>query len=106
VTDKRSLNNVLTNTLLHCVCVCVASEHQGREYVMLGDKEVDYDRDFRLYLNTKLSNPKYSPNVYGKSMVINYMVTLKVVFLYTCNVTSVIIAVIVIILTNKKTTKI
>jgi len=45
---------------------------------MLGDKEVDYDRNFRLYLNSKLSNPKYSPNIYGKSMVINYMVTLKV----------------------------
>ena len=45
---------------------------------MIGDKEVDYDSNFHLYLNTKLSNPKYSPNVYGKSMVINYTVTLKV----------------------------
>ena len=51
---------------------------QGREFVILGDKEVDYDPSFRLYLNTKLSNPKYSPNVFGKSMVINYTVTLKV----------------------------
>jgi len=51
---------------------------QGREFVILGDKEVDYDASFRLYLNTKLSNPKYSPNVFGKSMVINYTVTLKV----------------------------
>ncbi|XP_064619187.1 dynein axonemal heavy chain 10-like isoform X2 [Lineus longissimus] len=50
---------------------------QGREFVMLGDKEVDYDPNFRLYLNTKLSNPKYTPNVFGKSMVINYQVTLK-----------------------------
>jgi len=47
--------------------------------VLLGDKEVDYDRNFRLYLITKLSNPKFSPNVYGKSMVINYNVTLKVI---------------------------
>ena len=44
---------------------------------MLGDKEVDYDPNFRLYLNTKLANPKYTPNVFGKSMVINYTVTLK-----------------------------
>ena len=51
---------------------------QGREFVVLGDKEVDYDPNFRLYLNTKLANPKYSPNVFGKSMVINYTVTLKV----------------------------
>ncbi|XP_069475795.1 dynein axonemal heavy chain 10 [Ambystoma mexicanum] len=50
---------------------------QGRQFIILGDKEVDYDPNFRLYLNTKLSNPKYSPSVFGKSMVINYTVTLK-----------------------------
>ena len=38
----------------------------GREVVLLGDKEIDYDPNFRLYLNTKLANPKYPPNVYGK----------------------------------------
>ncbi|OXB64089.1 hypothetical protein ASZ78_002019 [Callipepla squamata] len=50
---------------------------QGRRFVVLGDKEVDYDSNFRLYLNTKLANPKYSPSVFGKAMVINYTVTLK-----------------------------
>ncbi|XP_010134250.1 PREDICTED: dynein heavy chain 10, axonemal, partial [Buceros rhinoceros silvestris] len=50
---------------------------QGRTFVVLGDKEIDYDSNFRLYLNTKLSNPKYSPSVFGKAMVINYTVTLK-----------------------------
>ncbi|NXF29028.1 DYH10 protein, partial [Nyctibius bracteatus] len=50
---------------------------QGRKFIVLGDKEVDYDGNFRLYLNTKLSNPKYSPSVFGKAMVINYTVTLK-----------------------------
>ncbi|CAH1801914.1 unnamed protein product [Owenia fusiformis] len=49
----------------------------GREFIMLGDKEVDYDPNFRLYLNTKLSNPKYTPAHFGKCMVINYTVTLK-----------------------------
>ncbi|XP_065190514.1 dynein axonemal heavy chain 10-like [Sycon ciliatum] len=48
-----------------------------RRYIMLGDKEVDYDPNFKLYLNTKLANPKYTPAVFGKSMVINYTVTLK-----------------------------
>ena len=46
--------------------------------VVLGDKELEYDKNFRLYLNTKLSNPKYGPNIFGKAMVINYTVTLKV----------------------------
>ena len=50
--------------------------------MVLGDREVDYDSNFRLYLNSKLSNPTYMPNVYGKSMVINYTVTLKVQYLY------------------------
>uniref|UniRef100_A0A8C9TU55 Dynein axonemal heavy chain 10 n=1 Tax=Scleropages formosus TaxID=113540 RepID=A0A8C9TU55_SCLFO len=50
---------------------------QGRQIIVLGDKEVDYDPNFKLYLNTKLANPKYSPSVFGKAMVINYTVTLK-----------------------------
>lgn len=45
---------------------------QGRIFIVLGDKEVDYDNNFKLYLNTKLANPKYSPSVFGKAMVINY----------------------------------
>ncbi|XP_012943739.1 dynein heavy chain 10, axonemal [Aplysia californica] len=49
---------------------------QGREVVLLGDKEVDYDKNFRLYLNTKIANPKLGPEVFGKAMVINYTVTL------------------------------
>ena len=31
----------------------------------------------RLYLNTKLSNPKYTPAVFGRTSIINYTVTLK-----------------------------
>ncbi|XP_036382121.1 dynein heavy chain 10, axonemal [Megalops cyprinoides] len=50
---------------------------EGRQVIVLGDKEVDYDPNFKLYLNTKLANPKYSPSVFGKAMVINYTVTLK-----------------------------
>lgn len=45
---------------------------EGRHVIMLGDKEVDYDPNFRLYLNTKLANPKYTPTVFGKATVINY----------------------------------
>lgn len=45
---------------------------QGRQFIFLGDKEVDFDPNFKLYLNTKLANPKYSPSVFGKAMVINY----------------------------------
>ncbi|XP_057295129.1 dynein axonemal heavy chain 10-like [Hydractinia symbiolongicarpus] len=49
----------------------------GQQSVLLGDKEVDYDPSFRLYLNTKLANPKFTPSHFGKCMVVNYTVTLK-----------------------------
>ena len=32
---------------------------------------------YRLYLNTKLANPKYTPAIFGRTMIINYTVTLK-----------------------------
>lgn len=47
----------------------------GRTYVILGDKEVDLDPKFRLYLTTKLANPTFNPSVYAKAVVINYAVT-------------------------------
>ena len=45
--------------------------------VRLGDKDVDYDPNFRLYLTSKLANPKYTPAIFSRAMVINYTVTLK-----------------------------
>ncbi|KAF3425259.1 hypothetical protein E2986_13407 [Frieseomelitta varia] len=48
----------------------------GRIFVLLGDKEVDYDPRFRMYLTTKMSNPIFDAAVYSKATVINYMVTL------------------------------
>ncbi|XP_068610937.1 dynein axonemal heavy chain 10 [Brachionichthys hirsutus] len=50
---------------------------EGRQTIQLGDKELSYDPNFKLYLNTKLANPKYSPSVFGKAIVINYTVTVK-----------------------------
>ncbi|KAH8295402.1 hypothetical protein KR018_010894 [Drosophila ironensis] len=47
----------------------------GRKFVLLGDKEVDWDPGFRVYLTTKFSNPKFDPAVYAKALVINYTVT-------------------------------
>ncbi|XP_050527907.1 dynein axonemal heavy chain 10 [Daktulosphaira vitifoliae] len=47
----------------------------GRKFVVLGDKEVDFDPKFCLYLTTKLANPSFNPSVYTKSTVINCSVT-------------------------------
>lgn len=48
-----------------------------RKVVRLGDKEVEWDDNFRLYMTSKLANPHYTPEVAGKTMIINYGVTLQ-----------------------------
>lgn len=48
----------------------------GIKLIKLGDNEFEYNDDFRLYFTTKLANPKYTPEIMGKTMVINYTVTL------------------------------
>eukprot|EP00741_Cyanophora_paradoxa_P015322 tig00000194_g14791.t1 len=47
----------------------------NRKFIRLGDKEVDWDDNFRLYMCTKLSNPSYTPEVFGKTSIINFGVT-------------------------------
>ncbi|TPX31992.1 hypothetical protein SmJEL517_g04802 [Synchytrium microbalum] len=49
----------------------------SRKFIVLGDKEVDFDPNFRLYLVSRLANPVYTPKVFGSAMVINYNVTFK-----------------------------
>jgi alpha-L-fucosidase len=52
------------------------AKEAGMKYIKLGENEIDYNEDFRLYMTTKLANPKYTPEIMGKTMVINYTVTL------------------------------
>lgn len=47
----------------------------GRKIIQLGDKEVEWDDNFLLYMTSKMANPHYSPEVSGKTMIINYSVT-------------------------------
>ena len=46
-------------------------------FVRLGDKEVPLDPRFRLYLQTKLSNPHYRPEVATQTTLVNFCVTEK-----------------------------
>ena len=46
-----------------------------QKMIMLGDNDVTWDEGFKLYLTTKLANPHYSPEVMGKTMMINFSVT-------------------------------
>jgi dynein heavy chain len=44
-------------------------------YVQLGEKEVQFNDNFQLFMHTKLSNPHYPPEVQAETTVINFSVT-------------------------------
>jgi len=48
----------------------------GVNVLMLGDQKLDYHDDFRMFLTTKIGNPNYTPEVFGKTMIINFSVTM------------------------------
>ena len=51
---------------------------RGRNsFMKLGDKEVPFDANFRLYLQTKLSNPHYKPEIAAQTTLVNFCVTEK-----------------------------
>lgn len=51
---------------------------RGRNtYVKLGDKEIALDPKFKLYLQTKLANPHYRPEVATQTTLVNFCVTEK-----------------------------
>ena len=42
--------------------------------IKLGDREVDYSPEFKLYLTTKLANPHYKPEISTKVTLVNFAV--------------------------------
>ncbi|KAG5468030.1 hypothetical protein LSCM4_01117 [Leishmania orientalis] len=47
----------------------------GQRLIRIGDKDIPWDDNFKLFLCTKLPNPNYAAEVFGKTLVINYGVT-------------------------------
>uniref|UniRef100_H2Y9A0 Dynein axonemal heavy chain 11 n=1 Tax=Ciona savignyi TaxID=51511 RepID=H2Y9A0_CIOSA len=45
------------------------------KYIKIGEKEVEYHRDFKLILQTKLANPHYKPEMQAQTTLINFTVT-------------------------------
>ncbi len=66
---KEELDPSLTPVLSKAV-----KKMGGSWYMKLGDRDVEYNKDFRFYMTTKLSNPNYSPEVSSKANIINFAV--------------------------------
>mmetsp|Transcript_11130 Transcript_11130/g.16401 ORF Transcript_11130/g.16401 Transcript_11130/m.16401 type:complete len:2518 (+) Transcript_11130:122-7675(+) len=47
----------------------------GRLLIRIGDQDVDYNQNFKLYITTKLPNPHYKPETCIKVTIINFTVT-------------------------------
>ncbi|XP_054557770.1 dynein axonemal heavy chain 6 isoform X2 [Talpa occidentalis] len=67
---KESLDPVLEPILLKQIFLS-----GGRMLIHLGDSDIDYDKNFRFYMTTKLPNPHYLPEVCIKVTIINFTVT-------------------------------
>ncbi|XP_070520949.1 dynein axonemal heavy chain 10 [Cardiocondyla obscurior] len=70
VQDADEVDSILNNVLSRNIQTIA-----GRTFIILGDKEINYNPRFRIYLTTKVSNPMLNPALYAKAVVINYIVT-------------------------------
>nr|XP_014349786.1 PREDICTED: dynein heavy chain 3, axonemal [Latimeria chalumnae] len=50
-------------------------KQQGVEYLRLGENIIEYSRDFKFYITTRLRNPHYLPEVAVKVCLLNFMIT-------------------------------
>lgn len=46
-------------------------------YITLGEKSIEYNPRFRLYITTKLRNPHYTPEIFNKLTIISSTLTLE-----------------------------
>eukprot|EP00794_Sanderia_malayensis_P010712 gene10712-11859_t len=46
----------------------------GRMTIRFGDKDVEYNPEFKFYICTKLSNPHYTPEISTKTTIVNFSV--------------------------------
>ena len=71
----EDVGEVLDPTLEPILQKNLIEQGAGRYALRVGDQDVDYDTNFRLYLTTKLPNPHYLPEISIKTTLINFTVT-------------------------------
>jgi dynein heavy chain len=56
--------------------VCRATFKKGtKSYVKMGEKEMEWNDNFRLFMHTKLANPHYPPEIQAECTLVNFTVT-------------------------------
>ena len=50
-------------------------KRNNKIFMIFGGNQLDLHENFRLYLQTKLSNPNYPPEIQAETALINFMVT-------------------------------
>ena len=66
----EDLDPILDNILNKNIVI-----ENGKQRVLLGDKTIEWDGSFRLFLCTKINNPYYTPETMSKINLVNYSVT-------------------------------
>lgn len=56
-------------------CCCTCNSCFRYRAIKIGDKEVEYNSNFQLILQTKLANPHYKPEMQAQTTLINFTVT-------------------------------
>nr|XP_039247972.1 dynein heavy chain 6, axonemal-like [Styela clava] len=59
------------------VLQCELIHRAGQDYIMLGDSEISYNHNFRLYMTTGKPNPHFLPAVCIMVTIINFTVTFE-----------------------------
>jgi len=92
-TDPKKLSQILENSIMYGTPVLLEDATEFFDPILepllaknivktrnnwtikLGEKNIDYAKDFRFYITTKLSRPHYAPEVCVKVTMLNFMVT-------------------------------
>jgi dynein heavy chain len=48
----------------------------GVKTIYFNDTKIEWQEEFAMFLTTKIANPTYTPEVFGKTMIINFNVTM------------------------------
>lgn len=67
---KEDLNPILDPVLLKIV-----SKQNNIDYIKISDGTVEYSKNFRLFMTTRLKNPNYLPEISVKVKLINFVIT-------------------------------